>query len=71
MTRFCVNTLFGDSAREEINLVIQKTDLIYSPKKMGSTAEINTDNIITAMMEELTEEHVAYLVIEEHVRNQF
>ena len=38
---------------------------------MGSS-EINKDNIITASMEELTEEErKAYLLIEEHVKAQF
>ena len=38
--------------------------------KMSSAAEMSTNNIITVTMEELTEEErVAYLVIEEHVRN--
>jgi len=37
---------------------------------MSSAAEMSTNNIITVTMEELTEEErVAYLVIEEHVRN--
>ena len=39
---------------------------------MGSTAEISKENIITAMMEELTEEeHPAHLVLQEHVQKQF
>src|SRR6185503_17121009 len=38
---------------------------------MGSS-EINKENIITATMEELTEEErKAYLLVEEHVRTQF
>ena len=54
----------------EINLVF-KTDLIYSLKKMGSS-EIDKENIITATMEELTEdERKAYLLVEEHVKAQF
>ena len=37
---------------------------------MGSS-EINKDNIITATMEELTEEkRKAYLLVEEHVKAQ-
>jgi len=37
-----------------------------------STSEIDKDNIITATMEELTEEeHKAYLLVEEHDRAQF
>jgi hypothetical protein len=39
---------------------------------MGSTAEISKENIITAMMEELTEEErPAHLVLQEHVQKQF
>ena len=54
----------------EINLVF-KTDLIYSSKKMGSS-EIDKENIITATMEELTEEErKAYLIAEEHLREHF
>jgi len=54
----------------QINLVL-KTDLIYSLKKMGSS-KINKENIITATMEELTEEErKAYLLVEEHVKAQF
>ena len=38
---------------------------------MGSS-EIDKENIITAIMEELTEEeHKAYLLVEEHVKAQF
>ena len=38
---------------------------------MGSS-EIDTENIITAIMEELTEEeHKAYLLVEEDVKAQF
>ena len=38
---------------------------------MGSS-EIDKENIITATMEELTEEeHKAYLLVEEHVKAQF
>ena len=38
---------------------------------MGSTTEINKNNIITATMEELTEEErAAYLILEEHVKKQ-
>ena len=38
---------------------------------MGSS-EINKENIITAMLEELTEEErKAYLLVEEHVKAQF
>ena len=37
-----------------------------------STSEIDKDNIITVMMEELTEEErKAYLLVEEHVKTQF
>ena len=37
-----------------------------------STSKIDKDNIITAMMEELTEEECkAYLLVEEHVKAQF
>ena len=37
-----------------------------------STSEIDKDNIITATMEELTEEErKAYLLVEEHVKAQF
>ena len=37
-----------------------------------STSKIDKDNIITAMMEELTEEECkAYLLVEEHIKAQF
>ena len=40
-------------------------------KKMGSS-EIDKENIITATMEELTEEErKAYLLVEEHIKAQF
>ena len=39
---------------------------------MGSANEISKENIITATMEELTEEErAAYLVLEEHIKKQF
>ena len=71
LARFSVNTLFGDSTGKEINLVV-KTDLIQISKKMGSKAEISDDNVIKATMEELTEdERQAYLIVEEHLKEQF
>ena len=39
---------------------------------MGSHGEISNDNVIKATMEELTEdEHRAYLIAEEHLKEQF
>ena len=39
---------------------------------MGTHGEIHNDNVIKATMEELTEEeHKAYLITEEHLKEQF
>jgi len=39
---------------------------------MGTRAEVHDDNIIKATMEELTEEeHQAYLIAEEHLKEHF
>ena len=65
LAQFCVSTLFGDSAGEEINLVVKTL-------KMDNHCEVHNNNIIMATMEELTEhEHRAYLIAEEHLKEQF
>ena len=54
MARFCVNTLFGDSAVERL-IWLFKTDLIYSLEKMGVITDLDEGNISTSI-EELSEE---------------
>ena len=54
VTRFCVNTFFGNFAGERL-IWLFKTDLIYSLEKMGVITDLDEGNISTSI-EELSEE---------------
>ena len=70
VTRFCVNTLFGDSAGERL-IWLFETDLIYSLEKMGVITDLDEDNISTSIEELSEEERQDYLVVREHFKSQF
>ena len=54
-----------------INLVIQKTDLIYSIEKMGVIIDLDEGNISTSIEELSEEERQEYLVVREQFKAQF
>ena len=56
VTRFCINTLFGDSAGERL-IWLFKTDLIYSLEKTGVIIDLNEGNI-SISIEELSRRSV-------------
>ena len=70
MTRFCVNTLFGDSAGVRL-IWLFKTNLIYFLEKDGRHHRPRKGNISTSIEELSEEEHQEYLVVREHFKAQF
>ena len=65
-----MSTYFLATPLGKINLVLQP--ITSTPIMSGSTCDLDKDNIITATMEELTdEERKRYLIAEEHFRAQF
>ena len=70
MTRFCVNTFFGDFAGERL-IWLFKTDLIYSLEKMGVITDHDEGHISTSIEELSEEECQDYLVVREHFKAQF
>ena len=70
VTRFCVNTLFGDSAGDRL-IWLFKTDQIYSLEKMGVITDHDEGNISTSIEELSEEECQDYLVVREHFKAQF
>ena len=70
MTRFCVNTLFGDSAGDRL-IWLFETDLIYSLEKMGVITDLDKGNISASIEDLSEEERQEYLVVREHLKHNY
>ena len=69
LARFCVNTLFGDSAGDRLIWFLNRSNLVL--KEDGVITDLDEGNISTSIEELSEEERQEYLVVREHFKAQF